>query len=141
MRSLIALALALHYLLTGVLGSAWVTLARDPAPSAQHPYVHSVLCQTHNYLRLDCFDECNGRQPGHLLKQLASGDNHPDGAPQTLAKTICDVHVLAEPVRVPLAPRAFRRALLVSTHPVPALLTADKSVEGPPPQVVFASLG
>jgi hypothetical protein len=141
MRAFLALLLVCHYLLTGVLGSAWATLAREPAPSAQHPYVHSVLCQTHNYLRLDCFDQCNGDQPGHLLKQLATGDDHPSGAPQNHDKAQCDVHVLTALVAVPTAPRyglPIRPARLL---PIPAVVTAEFPVEGPPPKVASAYLG
>ena len=105
MRALLAHLLVLHYLLTGVLGGAWATITREDAPSAAHPYVHSVLCQTHNYLRLDCFDHCNGEQAEHLLKQLATGGNEehhrPGGASQNRDKAPCDVHILTELVPVP----------------------------------------
>jgi hypothetical protein len=142
MRSPLALLLVLHYLLTGVLGGAWVVATRADAPSAQHPYVHSVLCQTHNYLRLDCFDQCNGEQPGHLLKQLVAGDDDVTGDPQTKqTKAQLDYHLLVETPLVPTRPlyaRALRPArLLISSAAVLGVF----AVEGPPPRVAPATAG
>ena len=63
--------LLLNYLL--VVGAGLVV--SRPAPplfSAAHPYVHSKDCQQHNYLRLDCFEHCNGDQR-HATAKLPTG--------------------------------------------------------------------
>lgn len=78
--------LLLNYLL--VVG-AGLLVSRPPEPgfSAAHPYVHSKDCQQHNYLRLDCFERCNGGQADlhrksptgtglHCLAQLKGLDVH-----------------------------------------------------------------
>jgi hypothetical protein len=61
LRLLLTWLLLLNYLL--VVGAGLV-VSRPPEPlfSAAHPYVHSKECQQHNYLRLDCFERCNGDQ-------------------------------------------------------------------------------
>jgi hypothetical protein len=143
MRPPLALLLVLHYLL-GVLGGAWATVTRAPAPSAAHPYVHAAVCQTHNYLRLDCFDSCNGEQPGHFLKQLATGDDgshhRPNDTSPNAEKALFDVHLLVAAVLVPVRP-LYGRALLVSA-PVsaPPLATGVLAVESPPPKSSLAFL-
>ena len=65
LRPLLTWLLLLNYLLVVGVG---LLVSRPPEPlfSAAHPYVHSKECQQHNYLRLDCFEQCNGDQ--HALK-------------------------------------------------------------------------
>ena len=86
LRPLLTWLLLLNYLL--VVGAGLV-VSRPPEPlfSAAHPYVHSTECQQHNYLRLDCFERCNGDQRAahrpvptgtglHYLAQLKGLDVH-----------------------------------------------------------------
>ncbi|MGI4832274.1 MAG: hypothetical protein ACRYFK_02320 [Janthinobacterium lividum] len=85
LRPLLTLLLLLNYLLVV---SAGVLVSRPPAPrySAAHPYVHSAECQRSHYLRLDCFERCNGDQhtahqaprhsAPHLLALLKGLDEH-----------------------------------------------------------------
>ncbi|ALW85067.1 hypothetical protein AUC43_08165 [Hymenobacter sedentarius] len=86
LRTLLALLLLANYLL--VVGAGLV-VGRPAAPafSAAHPYVHSQNCQQQNYLRLDCFEQCNGHQQAvktkvptgtglHFLAQLKGLDVH-----------------------------------------------------------------
>ena len=84
-RPLLTLLLLLNYLLVV---SAGVLVSQPPKPlyTAAHPYVHSQECQRHNYLRLDCFEHCNGdqhtaqqhpsRPAPHLLALLKGLDEH-----------------------------------------------------------------
>lgn len=85
LRSLLAVLLLANYLLVVVAG---LLVSRPEAPrfSAAHPYVHSLECQRHNYLHLDCFEHCNGGQAAkaklptgtglHLLAQRKGIDAH-----------------------------------------------------------------
>ena len=86
LRTLLAVLLLANYLL--VVGAGLV-VGRPvvPAFSAAHPYVHSKDCQQQNYLRLDCFEHCNGHQQEvktkvpagtglHFLAQLKGLDVH-----------------------------------------------------------------
>jgi hypothetical protein len=92
LRSSLAWLLLLNYLL--VVG-AGLLVSRPPEPlfTAAHPYVHSKDCQQHNYLRLDCFERCNGDQHEiqrklptgtglHYLAQLKGLDVHCAALPQ-----------------------------------------------------------
>ncbi|OGX92156.1 hypothetical protein BEN49_03755 [Hymenobacter coccineus] len=74
-----------NYLL--VVGAGLVASRPEvPRFSAAHPYVHSLECQQRNYLRLDCFERCNGAQAAqaklpagsglHFLAQLRGLDVH-----------------------------------------------------------------
>ena len=84
-RSLLTLLLLLNYLLVVGVGLL-VSKPAAPRYTAAHPYVHSAECQRHNYLRLDCFEHCNGDQHEarqvpvksgqHLLAQLKGLDEH-----------------------------------------------------------------
>ncbi|AMJ66213.1 hypothetical protein [Hymenobacter sp. PAMC 26628] len=86
LRSLLAFLLLANYLL--VVGAGLVASRPEvPRFSAAHPYVHSLDCQQHNYLRLDCFERCNGEQAAakmkwpdgtglHFLAQLKGLDAH-----------------------------------------------------------------
>ena len=71
MRPLLAVFLLLNYLL--VVGAGMRVGRPEPAFSAAHPYVHSEECQQHHYLRLDCFEHCNGERYG--LQQKLPGDS------------------------------------------------------------------
>ncbi len=85
LRPLLAVLLLANYLL--VVGAGLVA-GRPEVPrfSAAHPYVHSLDCQRHNYLHLDCFEKCNGPQAAetklptstglHFLAQLKGLDVH-----------------------------------------------------------------
>lgn len=86
LRYLLAVLLLVNYLL--VVGAGLVAeRAEAPTFSIEHPYVHSRHCQQQNYLRLDCFEQCNGRQQTaatklpagtglHFLAQLKGLDVH-----------------------------------------------------------------
>ena len=86
LRTLLAVLLLANYLL--VVGAGLVVgRPAVPAFSAAHPYVHSKNCQQQNYLRLDCFEHCNGHQQEvktkvpagtglHFLAQLKGLDVH-----------------------------------------------------------------
>ncbi|MEJ7659031.1 MAG: hypothetical protein WKG07_05085 [Hymenobacter sp.] len=86
LRTLLTWLLLLNYLLVVGVG---LLVSRPPEPyfSATNPYVHSKECQQHNYLRLDCFEHCNGDQHAikpnlptgtglHYLAQLKGLDVH-----------------------------------------------------------------
>ena len=86
LRTLLTWLLLLNYLLVVGVG---LLVSRPPEPlfTAAHPYVHSKECQQRNYLRLDCFERCNGDQHEvhrklptgtglHYLAQLKGLDVH-----------------------------------------------------------------
>ena len=86
MRTFFALLLLANYLLVVGAGLC-VGRPAEPAFSAAHPYQHSKECQRANYLRLDCFEHCNGEQQArqwqlpegaglHFLAQLKGLDVH-----------------------------------------------------------------
>ncbi|NML65050.1 hypothetical protein HHL22_07510 [Hymenobacter sp. RP-2-7] len=112
LRPLLTLLLLLNYLL--VVG-AGVLVSRPAAPryTAAHPYVHSAECQRNHYLRLDCFERCNGDQAAahpaprhsapHLLALLKGLDEH---CPAPTALGVARPAKLASyqaPARYPLA--------------------------------------
>lgn len=72
MRSLLAVLLLANYLL---MVGAGLCVSRPAAPafSAAHPYRHSAECQQHNYLRLDCFEHCNGEPQHEVRVKLPTG--------------------------------------------------------------------
>lgn len=96
LRHCLTLLLLLPYLLG--LGAGLVGRPEPAGPSAAHPYVHSAECQRHNYLRLDCFDTCNGDQ------QAVQAQHKTEKTAQLLAaaKSI-DLHCLAETPSVRIA--------------------------------------
>lgn len=75
LRPLLALLLLTNYLL--VVGAGLV-VSRPEAPlySAAHPYVHGKHCQQDHYLRLDCFEQCNGAQQTAKVKLPAGAGLH-----------------------------------------------------------------
>ncbi|MET4105352.1 hypothetical protein [Hymenobacter sp. UYP22] len=89
LRHCLILLLLLPYLLG--LGAGLVGRPEPVGPSAAHPYMHSAECQRHNYLRLDCFDTCNGNQ------QAVQAQHKTEKTAQLLAaaKSI-DLHCLTE---------------------------------------------
>ena len=102
LRPLLTLLLLLNYLL--VVG-AGVLVGEPSAPrySAAHPYVHSAECQRQHYLRLDCFERCNGEQhtaheqphsrAPHLLALLKGLDEHcPVAAPALAPRALAAVY-------------------------------------------------
>ncbi|WP_400193497.1 hypothetical protein [Hymenobacter sp. B81] len=56
-RTGLLLLLLSYYLL--VVGAGLVGRPEVRRPATK-PYTHSLTCQLDNYLRLDCFDRCNG---------------------------------------------------------------------------------
>ncbi len=127
-RSLLTLLMLLNYLL--VVG-AGLAVSRPPEPpfSAAHPYVHSKECQQHNYLRLDCFERCNGDQHVAYRRLLTSTGLHYLAQLKGL-----DVHCPAATKEALLAPRQWRRAAqyqALLTRPLPA---QQGERDHPPPQ-------
>ena len=114
LRSGLIFLLLLHYLL--VVGAGLVNRPETSRYSAAHPYVHSPECQQRNYLRLDCFDTCNGDQTAVLA-------HHGHETPQHLLSTLksLDLHCLQEIGGVPPCPAsraaAQRRAAAVPGVP------------------------
>jgi hypothetical protein len=103
LRSLLALLLLANYLL--VVGAGLVVARPDaPAFSAAHPYQHSRHCQQQNYLRLDCFEQCNGRRQEATAKLPAGAGLHFLAQLKGL-----DVHCPAEQA-MPLPRPTFREA-------------------------------
>ena len=105
LRPILTLLLLLNYLL--VVG-AGVLVGQPPASrySAAHPYVHSAECQQHHYLRLDCFEHCNGdqrstqsaprRSAPHLLALLKGLDEHcPVAAPAVALQLVASTYRVA----------------------------------------------
>lgn len=127
LRSLLTWLLLLNYLL--VVG-AGLLVSRPPEPlfTAAHPYVHSKECQQHNYLRLDCFEHCNGNQHEvktklptgtglHYLAQLKGLDVH---CAISQLSTLAAPRRWAQPaVRRALAPPAPRASLGAPDYPPP----------------------
>lgn len=95
LRHCLLLLLLLPYL--AGLGAGLVGRPEPVGPTAAHPYVHSAECQHRNYLRLDCFDTCNGDQ------QAVQAQHKAEKSAQLLAagKRI-DLHCLAETSRIGL---------------------------------------
>ena len=128
LRPLLTWLLLLNYLL--VVG-AGLLVSRPPEPlfSAAHPYVHSADCQQHNYLRLDCFERCNGDQREVHCK-LPTGT----GLHYLAQLKGLDVHCVALPLAALPGPaprwRAAPPAALVLVH----LPAAPSGRDYPPPQ-------
>ncbi|MCC2548356.1 hypothetical protein LJY25_18060 [Hymenobacter sp. BT175] len=59
-RTCLVLLLLTHYLL--VVGAGLVNRPARPIELKPHAYTHSTDCQQRSYLRVDCFDTCNGQQ-------------------------------------------------------------------------------
>lgn len=119
--------LLLSYLL--VVGAGMRVGRPEPRFSVTRPYVHSRQCQHANYLRLDCFERCNGEQT-RVLKQLPEESTWHF---LTQFKGL-DVHFLAE-ARRPLAKpvRQCRHTLAHQPRPVPALAAGFTGMKERPP--------
>ncbi|MGI4862710.1 MAG: hypothetical protein ACRYFZ_02220 [Janthinobacterium lividum] len=127
-RPLLTLLLLLNYLL--VVGAGLV-VSRPPEPlyTAAHPYVHSKECQQQNYLRLDCFEHCNGDQH-EMRRQLPTGS----GLHYLAQLKGLDVHFPVAPAVAFAAPRLWGLGLQ-HPRPVPAALPPGVgSRDYPPPQ-------
>ena len=129
MRALFALLLLANYLL---MVGAGLCVGRPAAPafSAAHPYQHSKQCQQENYLRLDCFEHCNGEQQARQL-QLPEGD----GLHFLAQLKGLDVHGPAG-FEVPLPPRPVVVAPVaaVPVAPVPAPVPGHGEPQYTPPR-------
>ncbi|MGI4761580.1 MAG: hypothetical protein ACRYF0_12780 [Janthinobacterium lividum] len=129
LRALLTWLLLLNYLL--VVG-AGLLVSRPPEPlfSAAHPYVHSKDCQQHNYLRLDCFERCNGDQ--HTVQR-----QRPTGTGLHYLAQLkgLDVHCPARPLAPVAAPQAWPRAGLPRPAGArPPLCVGFGGRDYPPPQ-------
>jgi len=118
----------LNYLL--VVG-AGLLVSRPPAPlyTAAHPYVHSKDCQQHNYLRLDCFERCNGDQH-EVRRHVPTGT----GLHYLAQLKGLDVHYPAAlPARLPAPLRWLRAPQRLATRRLP-LPAGFSGRDYPPPQ-------
>ncbi|QIX61059.1 hypothetical protein FY528_02360 [Hymenobacter lutimineralis] len=128
MRSWLVLLLLLNYLL--MVGAGLVhrpdSLLRE---QIAHPYHHSAMCQQENYLRLDCFERCNGNQrawhprtgqdsPLHLLSLLHG----------------LDTHLLAAVVRPDAPLMAFQQPENLTCWPAAAVPAGVRTVLFAPPR-------
>jgi hypothetical protein len=127
-RPVLTLLLLLNYLL--VVG-AGLAVSRPPEPlfSAAHPYVHSAACQQHNYLRLDCFERCNGDQVAlHRSRPIGTGLHY-------LAQLKgLDVHCPATAKVALPAPRQWQVVARYRVLPAQALPARPGGRDYPPPQ-------
>ena len=127
-RSLLTWLLLLNYLL--VVGAGLVASRPAPPPfSAAHPYVHSKECQRHNYLRLDCFERCNGDQH-HAAAKLPTGT----GLHYLAQLKGLDEHCPAGPVGVGTTPRYGAPAAPYAALASPPLVLRSGAHDYPPPQ-------
>ena len=133
LRPFLALLWLANYLL--VVGAGLV-VARPPGLpySAAHPYRHSADCQLKNYLRLDCFETCNG------APQQAAPTRLPPGAGLHLLAQLkgLDVHCPAPAPRLPRAARPGRpaaRALVAAPGPGSAPSAGFGGADYPPPRL------
>ncbi|MGI4740394.1 MAG: hypothetical protein ACRYG7_34915 [Janthinobacterium lividum] len=128
LRLLLTMLLLLNYLL--VVG-AGLLVSRPPEPlfTAAHPYVHSKGCQQHNYLRLDCFEHCNGDQH-QLQRRLPTGT----GLHYLAQLKGLDVHFPTPLVAASARPLLGQLAARHRALPPLALLTQPAGRDYPPPQ-------
>lgn len=117
LRYLLLLLLLLPYL--GGIGAGLVGRPEAAGPTAAHPYVHSAACQHENYLRLDCFDTCNGDQsaveaqtknttPAQLLASAKSIDLHCLSEMPRLQAVRFRQFVVYQPAAEPAVPAGIR---------------------------------
>jgi hypothetical protein len=128
LRPLLTWFLLLNYLL--VVG-AGLLVSRSPEPlfSAAHPYMHSKKCQQRNYLRLDCFEQCNGDQ--HEVKaKLPTGT----GLHYLAQLKGLDVHCPGDDLRRLTAPRHWRQPAQHLAIAHPAVYARLGAPDYPPPQ-------
>jgi hypothetical protein len=84
LKTICASVILFCYVVIGVLNSVESVYTKP----VSHNYVHSLTCQLKNYLRLDCFDACNGEQQMH---QYAS---HPDQKLFIVSSLSLDLHFM-----------------------------------------------
>ncbi len=129
MRTLFALLLLANYLLMVGAGLC-VGRPAEPAFSAAHPYQHSKQCQQANYLRLDCFEHCNGAQQARPL-QL------PDGTGLHFLAQLkgLDVHApVGFEVPLPTGPGTLATTVAAPVAPVPAPVPGHGEPQYTPPR-------
>ncbi len=128
LRTLLTWLLLLNYLLVVGVG---LLVSRPPEPllSAAHPYVHSHECQQRNYLRLDCFEHCNGDQ--HEVRcHLPTGT----GLHYLAQLKGLDVHFPTPPLAALPAPAHYGRAAPRRALALVRLPGGVSSRDYPPPQ-------
>lgn len=127
-RPLLTVLLLLNYLL--VVG-AGLLVSRPPEPlfTAAHPYVHSKDCQQHNYLRLDCFERCNGDQH-QLQRRLPTGT----GLHYLAQLKGLDVHFPTPSVAASAPPQQWQLTARHQALPPLVLPTPPAGRDYPPPQ-------
>ncbi|MGI4872817.1 MAG: hypothetical protein ACRYFX_16790 [Janthinobacterium lividum] len=126
LRYLLTLLLLLNYLL--VVGAGLLVSRSEATFSAAHPYVHSPECQQHNYLRLDCFEQCNGDQ--HTAQKAPIGT----GLHYLAQLKGLDVHFLVWPVGAVAAPARWQQARQCAAACQAGLPTGFGGRDYPPPQ-------
>ncbi|SES88160.1 hypothetical protein [Hymenobacter actinosclerus] len=126
LRHLLLLLLLLSYL--GGIGAGLVGRPEAPGPTAAHPYVHSAACQHENYLRLDCFDTCNGDQSA-----VQAQTRRTTTAQLLAAAKSIDLHCLSEmPLRLQTA--RFRQVVLYQPATEPAVAAGIRLIPEQPPR-------
>lgn len=125
LRSWLVLLLLANYLV--VVGAGLVNRPDQPRYTAAHPYTHSASCQQEHYLRVDCFDRCNGDQD--VVKQRTPGENAAHLL--SIIKGI-DVHCLSEVVVV--APPYSTVKQAVPAAAVPAVPAGVRAALYSPPR-------
>ncbi|NVO30706.1 hypothetical protein [Hymenobacter lapidiphilus] len=125
LRHLLLLLLLLPYL--GGIGAGLVGRPEPAGPTAAHPYVHNEACQHKNYLRLDCFDTCNGNQSA----VEAQTERTTPAQLLASAKSI-DLHCLPE---VPCLQAAqFRQLVGYQRAAAPAIIVGNRPIPEQPPR-------
>lgn len=129
LRLLLTLLWLLNYLLV-VWAGLLVSRSPESLYTAAHPYVHSKDCQQRNYLRLDCFEHCNGDQHELRHRPLPTGTGlHYVAQLKGLDVHFASTSVAGLPIPANWQARASRPAL-----PPPTLPTRPAGHEYPPPQ-------
>ena len=125
LRHLLLLLLLLPYL--GGIGAGLVGRPEPAGPTAAHPYLHSAACQHDNYLRLDCFDTCNGDQSA-----VEAQAKRTTPAQLLAAAKSIDLHCLSEMPRLQAA--RFRQFTLYQLATEPAVATGIRLIPEQPPR-------
>jgi hypothetical protein len=89
MKAICATLILTSYLLIGLLNSI-NSVYQKPISRV---YVHSLSCQLKNYLRLDCFDACNGEQT-HINEATKEGLDQ-----NTMNTLSLDFHFVYHPLK------------------------------------------